>query len=220
MNRYRFLSVGIVAAALAATALAGCSDSTGPGADLTREQAQKVAQAASRQAYTGDFASSGSASLAAGTNGTAARDFSRATTVELTADRSCPEGGTVRYDVSASQNEAADSVSVTGNLQYESCTTTVDSSTVTLTTPDDTALEFSGTLLRPSESEVNYSSQLSGDLEYTIEGESGTCTIDLETRVTITRIATSGSGSVDASTSGRVCNHGIERALSVQSDTS
>lgn len=220
MNRHRLGAFGIVAAALVALAATGCSDATGPDADLTQEQAREVAQAASQQAYTDDFTGSGSASLATRSNASFAGDISSATTVELTTERECPKGGTATFDVSAFRNDAADSVSVDGSLQYDGCTTVVDSSTVTLTTEEGSALEFSATLLRPSESELDYSGSLSGDVNYELDGESGTCSLDLETDITVTGIGTPGSGSVDASTTGTVCNHKIDRAFSLQSGTS
>lgn len=220
MNRSWAAKIGFAGATLVALALTGCSETTGPDADLTREQAQKVAQAASQQAYADDFTSSGSASLAADSEGTLAGDVSTATTLELTTDRDCPRGGTATFDVSVFQNDAADSVSVDGSLHYDGCATIADTSTVTLTTEESSALEFSATLLRPTESELDYSGSLSGDVDYEIDGEGGTCSIDLVTEIMITGIGTPGSGSVDASTTGTVCNHEIEKSFSLQPDTS
>ena len=104
----------------------------------------------------------------------------------------CREGGTVSWsvDVGAYRSAERDSLSLGGTLGYSACTSIVD-----------------------------WTSQLSGGVEWSVDGESGTCAVDLQTDITVTGVGDTGRGSIDATTSGRVCNRTIERSFTLQSSS-
>lgn len=185
---------------------------------MSQDQARKVAQAVSQQTYTTSLGGTSSAIMTPSSDdGTLSPDIVAATTINLSFSRDCPGGGSVSWSGEAFQNDAQDSVSVDAALQYDGCTTTVDQSTVTVTTTDE--FTFTGTLLRPSETEMDWSSQLSGSFDWTMDGDSGSCTLDLESDVTATGIGVSGEGSIDATTTGQVCGHDVERTFSLQASS-
>jgi len=209
---------GATLTALLALGLAACGDGTGPESNLSQEQAQKVAQAVSQQTYTTSFGSTGSASINPDSDESALYpDISAATTVNLSFSRDCPGGGSVSWSGEAFQNDARDSVSVDADLRYDGCTTTVDQSTVSVTSTE--AFTFTGTLLRPSDTEMEWSSGLTGSFDWTMDGDSGSCSLDLRTDVTATGIGVTGEGSIDATTSGQVCGHEVERSFSLQASS-
>lgn len=213
-------SLRALAAAVVLVGLAACNSGTGLDADdanLSQQQAQKVAQAISEQAYTDDFTAT-SANADQSPGGIAA-----ATTVDISRNRPCQGGGSVFWSVSAYRNDAGDSLSVDGTLDYDSCTSTVGDSTVTVTSADGSAFAFNGTLLRTSPSEIDYSSTLTGSFQWEFggrNGKSGTCALDLETDVTATGVGTSGEGSIEATTLGQVCGHQVERTFSLEHSSS
>lgn len=223
MTRIEIRRVGLLTAALAVGSLiSGCSDGTGPGADLTREQAEKIAQAASQNAYLQDFGTAGSAAvqptppplnLSAGVSADTTLQY------EASGDGPCRGGGTAAWsvEVDAFRSEARDSVTIDGTLQYDACTSTVDSSTVTLTSVDDSAFAYSGLWVRSTaDSTIQWSSDLTGSVEWALDGESGTCSLDLDTDITVTGVGDPSAGSVDATTGGRVCDHTVERSFSLE----
>lgn len=218
-------SARAIVSVLLAAGLTACGDGTGPEADLTQEQAEKVAQAVSQSAFQQNLGSTGSASLGPGPSSPSlSQQISPDTTVEFSAtgERTCRGGGAVGWsvEVDAHQSDTRDSVAVSGTLSYDACTSTVDSSAVTLTTVADSALDYSGTLVQSSaDSTMEWSSQLSGGVEWSLDGESGTCGIDLASDITITGLGDPGRGTVDATTSGRVCSRTIERTFSLDAGT-
>ena len=120
-------------------------------------------------------------------------------------------------EVDAYRSEARDSVAIDGALEYDACTSTVDSSTVTLTTVDDSAFAYTGLWLRSAaDSTIQWSSGLTGSVEWSVDGEAGTCGLDLATEITVTGVGDASGGSVDATTGGRVCGRAIERSFSLQ----
>jgi len=201
-----------------ALGLAACGDGTGPESTMSQERARKVAQAVSQQTYTTSFGGTSSATAIPNSDdGALSAEITAATTISLSFSRDCPGGGSVSWSGEAFQNDAQDSVSVDAALQYDGCTTTVDQSTVTVTTTDE--FNFAGTLLRPSNTEMDWSSQLSGSFDWTMDGDSGSCSLDLQTDVTATGIGVTGEGSIDAATTGRVCGHDVERTFSLQASS-
>lgn len=222
MSRIEIRHVGLLTAALAVGLLSGCSDGTGPDADLTREQAEKIAQAASQNAYQQDFGTAGSAaveptSLSLNLSGGISADTTLG--YEVSGDGPCRGGGTAAWsvEVDAFRSEARDSVTIDGTLEYDACTSIVDSSTVTLTSVDDSAFAYSGLWLRSTaDSTIQWSSDLTGSVEWALDGESGTCSLDLATDITVTGVGDPSAGSVDATTGGRVCDHTVERSFSLE----
>lgn len=222
MNWIEIRRVGLLTAALAVGLLSGCSDGTGPDADLTQEQAEKIAQAASQNAYQQDFGTAGSAAvqptpLSLNLSGGISAD----TTLqyEASGEGPCRGGGTAAWsvEVDAFRGEARDSVTIDGTLEYDACTSTVDSSTVTLTSVGDSAFAYSGLWLRSTaDSTIQWSSDLTGSVEWALDGESGTCSLDLATDITVTGVGDPSAGSVDATTGGRVCDHTVERSFSLE----
>lgn len=203
---------------LFALGLTACGDGTGPEGNLSQEQAQKVAQAVSQQTYTTSFGSTGSASInRRSDDGTLSADISAATTVEMSFSRNCPGGGSVSWSGDAVQNDAQTETTIDATLEYAECTTLVEQSTVTITSAD--AFKYSATLLRPSDTEMEWSSGLTGSFDWTMDGDSGSCSLDLQTDVTATGIGVTGEGSIDATTSGRVCGHQVERSFSLEASS-
>ena len=219
MNRHLNRTNAVTLAALLLFGTVGCSDGsngTGPSATLSADQAEKVAQAVSQQAFEQDFSTVGSASLSSGdTEGGVSAGVQAATTGSFTFSRNCNGGGSVTWTIEeffASQSR--DSVSVDGALEYARCTATVDGSTVEVTTTPEFVM--TATILRPSQSEVEWNSGLNGSLDWTLEGDTGSCTLDLETRGSATGVDADSSGSIDASTTGEVCGHQVDRSFSIE----
>lgn len=203
-------------AVLIALGLGGCGQGTGPDASLTSEQAAKVAQAVSAETYHLDFGSTGSAALRSDpVDHRLSPSISAATTASFSFREECPGGGSVRWAGDAHLNDAGDSLSVDGTLQFDQCTSTVDGSTVTVTTSRDSGFDFTGTLLVSSDTEVEWSSRLGGSFDWSLDGESGSCSLDLETDIVATGVGIAGEGSIEAETTGRVCGHEVERSFSL-----
>ena len=218
MKTSSITNAGAMLTVVLALGLAACGDGTGPEATMSQEQARKVAQTVSQQTYTTSFDGTSSASMTPTSDDVAlSADLAAATTISLSFSRDCPGGGSVNWSGEAFQNDTQDSVSVDAALQYDGCTTTVDQSTVTVTTTDE--FTFAGTLLRPSDTEMDWSSQLSGSFDWTMDGDSGNCSLDLQTDVAATGIGISGEGSIDAATTGQVCGHEVERTFSLQASS-
>lgn len=91
---------------------------------------------------------------------------------------------------------------------------------VTLTTVQDSGVDYSATLIRSTpDSTIQWSSQLSGGVEWALEGESGTCSLDLASDITVRGVGEPGQGTVYAAISGRVCNRTIDRNFSLEAGT-
>lgn len=198
--------------------LAACGDSTGPESNLSQEQAQKVAQAVSQQTYTSIGETGGATMLPSAEDGTLSANISAATTVEMSFSRNCPGGGSVSWSGEAVQNDEQTETTIDASLEYTECTTTVEQSTVTITSAD--AFTYSATLLRPSDTEIQWSSDLTGSVEWTVDDESGnSCSIGLQTDITATGVGVPGEGSIDATTTGQVCGHDVERTFNLEASS-
>lgn len=189
--------------------LTACSDSTGPGtaSDMTPAQAAHVAEAVAGQTGTVGFG---------GTRGTAAadlapRDGEAARTASIDAEADCPDGGEARFSGELSTGEGEARVRLEGELAYDECSRTRRDTTVTLTTRP--VFDLTGEARLVSRTELSMDSGLSGPFDWQIEEESGSCTLDLDTSLTVTGSGDGGSATVAGTVAGRVCGQTVERSF-------
>lgn len=205
-------------AGLAAFAAAGCGgdDGTGPGANLSPEEAGAVARAVSQQIFAGSVALSddGTASLAPAVR---RLDPDRAsshptTTTDFALSTECDRGGTAGWSGQATRGGHPPTVTLDATVTMSDCASATEEGTVTVTTTPN--FEVAVEARRPSEGEFRWTGSLAGSFDWTLDGETGSCQLEVTSDLSGTDVG-DGTGSLGGSTSGSVCGHEVSRSFSV-----
>ena len=183
--------------------LSACGDSTGPGDDLSEEEAEALAEVVIRTMIAGTEEAGGAG------GGPLAVPFTFETDVNGNAP--CPLGGTVGYDGSATL--IGDTESDDGTFSYSmtyvhaSCTARSESG-IRFSVSGAPSVVASMTVVAVGNS-VDMVASFSGAVEWDSEGRSGTCSISIEMTTDFDALSEVGAAAVSSSVCGRTFSQSI-----------
>lgn len=201
---------GIAALFLAGAVLAACGDggATGPGAaTLSADRAGQIAESVVRQVGVFGFAGAGSSAQP----DLVARDVSAEATSTLDLESECPGGGTVAFSGEIVDDPEAGTSTLQGELAYDGCTRSPSDETVTLTTRP--AFDVTSDLQLVSDTELQMDSTLGGPFDWEVEGDSGSCELDLDSNMVLSVSPDGTTLTVSATAVGRICGHEVDRSF-------
>lgn len=204
-------------ALLAGTVLAACGDdgATGPGeATLSADRAAQIAESVVREIGVFGFAGAGSSAQA----DVAALDVSAETTSTFDIESECAGGGTVAFSGEVVTDPEAAASTLEGDLTYDGCTRSPSDETITLTTRP--AFDLTSDFQLVSDTVLEMESSLSGPFDWEIEGDSGSCELDLDSTQSVEASTDGTTVTVSATTVGSICGHEIDRAFETTVTTS
>jgi hypothetical protein len=208
---------GIAAALLAGAILAACGDggATGPGAaTLSADRAGRIAESVVRQVGVFGFAGAGSSAQ----SDLVARDVSAETTSTVELESECPGGGTVAFSGEIVAGAEAGTSTLQGDLAYDGCTRSPAEETITLTTRP--AFDLTSDLQLVSDTELQMDSGLGGPFDWEVEGDSGSCELDLDSSLALSASPDGTTLTVSATAVGRICGHDVDRSFEATVSTS
>lgn len=215
MRRSTYGKIALVLAV--GVGLAACGDdSTGPESSLTQSEAEQVAEAVAQQ--IGFFGFSGGAASVqpdlAPADGTAEQ-----TSTSFDFETTCPEGGSVLFSGTITADGSGSSSSLDGELNYDNCAqTTSQGSTVTLTTQP--VFDWTSSFELVSETEFQMDSSLGGDFDWQLDSKSGSCSLSIETSLSVSSSQDGSSATVSGSTTGQVCGVDVDSSFETTVTTS
>lgn len=201
---------GIAAVVLAGTVLAACGEegATGPGAaTLSADEAGQIAESVVQQVGVFGFAGAGSSAQ----SDFVARYVSAETTSTLDLESECPGGGTVAFSGEIVADSEAATSTLQGELAYDGCARSPSDETITLTTQP--AFDVTSDLQLVSDTELQMDTDLGGPFDWEVEGDSGSCELDLDSSMVLSASPDGTTLTVSATAVGRICGHEVDRSF-------
>ncbi len=195
---------------LGAVGLGACSDGTGVEVELTEAEAAALAEAVVQA--TMFTTGTGPAPAPAAVGGPQLAPYSYSESVSFTAD--CPLGGTVDVDgnVEVSGDDETDEgyIELSVTHDHEGCIVETDDG-VEFTFDGAPSLGFDLLIESDGESEIGWSGELVGALDWSNEEHEGRCTIALAFAGSISDV----EGAIEVSLEGSVCRRAVSHSWSL-----
>lgn len=208
--RPRTSRLGSVVSLLAAGAvLAACGDdATGPGdTALSPDEAREIAEEVTREIAVFGFAGGGSS----GPPDVSARSASADVASTIDIESECAGGGTVAISGEFLDDPESGSSRLEAELVYDECTRTSSDRAITLTTRP--AFDLTSDVQPLSDTEMEMASSLSGPFDWDVDGESGSCDLEIDS-ILAAEVSSDGTAvTVSATTVGQICGHEIDRSF-------